>query len=229
MRNPLLVSFLALVLSLVGIFVTLTLGTSSAADGGGDDRPAATPQIDLLGRIDALASENQKLRSRLSSLELKPAPKRAPASGFVSQETFEAFQEEVRAALSAEKPLLAKSEGLEKEVAVVLDTIRRDEAYAQAVRDHEKQEANVDGRIRGWSNWLELDQGQEELLVDILAEQSSRNSEVLRAWEEGADTETIEAMRASARQDHFRSVRAILSPEQAATMGSKFGDEEDDD
>ena len=90
-------------------------------------------------------------------------------------------------------------------------------------------EAGVERRIQGWSSWLTLDQGQEELMVGIMEEQRSRNEEVLRAWEDGVDSETIEAMQASARQDHFRSIRAILSPDQSAMMSGKFGDEEDDD
>lgn len=229
MRSPLLVSFLALTLSVVGIVLVLTQGTPSASDDGEGARQAAAPQVDLLGRLDALAVENRGLRSRLASLELRPAANRAPAAGFVPLGDFEAFQEEVRAALESGGVALAQPERLGEEVAVALDTIRRDEAYARAVGDHEKSEANVTQRIRGWSNWLGLDQGQEELMVGILADQSSRNAEVLRAWEEGADTETIEAMRTSVRRDHFRSIRAILSPEQSTMMSGKFGDEEDDD
>jgi len=227
MRNPLLVSFLALAMSMVGIFVVLTVGLDRAPQE--EERTAAVPEVDLLGRIELLVAENKQLQSRIASLELRPAPKRAPATGFVQQEVFEAFQEEVRAALSKGKPTLAKAEGLEEEVAVALDTIRRDEAYGRALEDHKKMEAGVERRIQGWSSWLALDQGQEELMVGIMEEQRSRNEEVLRAWEDGVDSETIEAMQASARQDHFRSIRAILSPDQSAQMSGKFGDEEDDD
>ena len=227
MRNPLLVSFVALAFSMVGIFVVLTLGTDRAPQE--QERTAAAPEVDLLGRLEFLAAENKQLQSRIASLELRPAPKRAPASGFVKQEAFEAFQEEVRAALLSGKPTLAKAEELGEEVAVALDTIRRDEAYALALEDHEKMESGAERRIQGWSNWLKLDQGQEELMVGIMEEQRSRSGEVLRAWEDGVDSETIEAMQASARQDHFRSIRAILSPDQSDVMSGKFGDEEDDD
>ena len=232
MKSPSIVSLAVLLLVVFSAAMMVMKRPSPGASDADTNHPSpAVPEVDLLAHLEALAEGNQELRDRLSALELIPAaPARTPAAGYVTDEEFQAFREEVLAALDALAPGgAAKPAKLDEQVADALGEIRRQEAYAQAYANHEKSTSSVDGRVQGWSRWLGLDDVQQGQLNDLINERDEREREYLHAWKEGADEAALEEMRSSMHRDHFQSVRQILTPDQAATMSQKFGDGEDDE
>lgn len=222
MNTPAVLSALALAVS--GSVLFVVLGQPPAAEA----RPeAAGPDSDLAGRLEALAAENEDLRARVQGLELVPAPTpREPVVGYVSRDEFEAFRDEVLAALEARGGGKAAPKRIEDEVAVALDAIRRSEGISKATENLDKRSQDVDRRVQGWSRWLDLDESQAEQLSVLMEDRNAREREVLLSAKESGDGAGYEEQLQEIQRDFHRTVRTMLSPEQEATMNQKVGDDD---
>ena len=219
-------SLLALVLAVVGLFAALDSG--GAVDGG-PESPASVPAARddaLLARISALEGENQELRERVVSLEMRPAPapdRRALESDGVTRADLDALRAEVRGWLDDGFVPVA-SEDLEDKVLVALESIRQEEEFEQAVADHEKRSGYREERVEAWVDWLALDAAQTDRLNQLMQERDEAVERALQDWANGVDLGTVEERREAAEGRMISEISRMLTSEQAERMGQKFGD-----
>ena len=222
MKSPAVLSALALAVSGAALLVVL-----GDAPGGEARTDAVGPEVDLSGRLEALAAENEKLRARVQSLELVPAPTpREPVAGYVSRDEFEAFRDEVLAALEGREGGKPTPKGIQEEVAVALDAIRRDESFTKASSDLDKRAGTVDRRVQSWSKWLDLDDGQAEQLAVMMEDRDAREREVLLSAKESGDAGDYQQQLREIELSYHTSVRTLLTPEQEAQINQKGGDDD---
>ncbi len=185
---------------------------------------AASPRTDLelVARVDALVEENRELRERLATIELRPATastKRAPIEGFVSQLEFEAFREEVLAALEDRTlPAGEVDTGLKARIADALTTIRKEET-AEKIRGYqEKRAQRLEDDLVRMEKWLELAPHQVDGMRTVLLTQYQREEEQMRLWEEGQDPELVGERKREDGERFNADLQLVLTPEQLETF-----------
>ncbi|TDJ76782.1 MAG: hypothetical protein E2O39_02725 [Planctomycetota bacterium] len=232
MKAPLIVSFLALVLSAVALAAMLTTALSTEPRAVDPALPsAAASDADILAQLKNLAEENRDLRDRLAILELIPASspsQRVPVTaGFVPKEEFEAFRDEVRLALASSGALdddaLTALPGFKKKVADTLSEIRHEEAVGKVRTRIEARLAKLDETMPRIDEWLELTPQQSSSMRTALLAQYDREAELVRRWEAGEDTEILGELKRSDREAHRNELAGFLTPAQLETYTSRGG------
>lgn len=235
MKAPLLLAILALALSVLGLVGPFLDGAGGKAPAGGTLATGST-YAELDARIAAWVEEVEGIKARLEALEMRPGPgpaQRMPVlDGFVRKEDLADLIRDLErtpdstpdsaAAKAAGKEVL--SEGLQDQVVEALAAIRRDEELERAFASQGKNSGTVEQRVTGWSKWLDLDDGQQAQLSEIIELRDSQEGELLSAWKNGADPAEIEEALGHQRNEFQRSIRTVLRPEQAARFNGKFGD-----
>jgi len=182
------------------------------------------PSVDLQALQEAvsrLQKENQELRMELEMLGAAPA--REPVAGFVPLAEFEAFRDEVLAALpkrgaAAEVVAGSAPDVFEDRVANALIEIRQKEQF-DAVRDyHEKRNARFDEDVENLANWLEMNADQVSEMRRALLLQYDREAEQARRWEAGEDPQVLGELKRTDGEAFDRDLRTFLSDEQAETF-----------
>jgi hypothetical protein len=209
---------------------TYLLGPGSAGSRSATQSTLRTPGagsdaelLALSARVDALVEENEQLRMSLATLESRPTPvSRAPVDGFVTKSEFEAFEKEIRAALSSRDALASEPEELKEQVADLLIDLRKEEAIAK-VRDYqEKRSARLDEDVAKLTEWLELNGYQANEMRTILASQYEREDDVRRLWEDGADDELLGERKRSGREQFHDDLAVTLTPGQLDTFWTRI-------
>ncbi len=231
MKNPLLLSLVALVVGAAALVSTLLTSPSSNLRQETEALPAPDVEESLRLRIEELTAENRALSDRLSALELHPgsAPSsRAPAaSAFVSQGEFDAFREEVRLALAGRSEIVEKiaadPEGFKDHVASTLSEIRKDEAVSKVRAKQETQLERLDETMPKIEQWLQLTPHQSNQMRSALLARYDREAELIRRWEAGEDPEALGELKRSDREAHHTDLSAFLTPAQLETYASRGG------
>lgn len=226
MKNPLMVSILAAVLSAICLGIVLVNTSATEAHGGDPLLPIAAPDVDLLARVEALAEENRELRDRLVMLELRPAPaQRTPAVNvFASKEEFDAFRDEVSdefASLTGNIP--GKPDAFRERVAASLSEIRKGEAVQSARARLEKRTATIERNAPKIAEWLGLTPDQSNFMSAAFLARYEREAEYIRQWEAGASEEIIGELKAIDRETHVAELAVFLTPEQLERFLSRGG------
>ena len=226
MKNPLIVSILAVVLSAVGLGVILVSSLFTESREGFSLLPIAAPGADLQARVEALAEENRELRDRLVMLELHPAPaQRTPAIDvFASKEEFNAFRDEVSdefASLTGN--ISGRPDAFRERVAASLSEIRKSEAVQSARARLEKRTATIDRNAPKIAEWLGLTPAQSNSMSAAFLSRYEREAEYIRQWEAGASEEIIGELKALDRETHVAELAVFLTPEQLETYLSRGG------
>ncbi len=228
MKNPILLSLVALIVSVVALAALLfrvPVGELEAL-------PVALPgagqsQAELLARLDALSEETRRLRNQLALLESSPSPEaRTPVlDGFVSQEEFEAFRDEMRAAFAERSefvvPPSGQSDEFEAQVADTLSKIRLTESVEAARSKLSKLAGEVDATMPKITSWLELTPSQSESMRTALLDLYDREADLVRRWEAGEDPELLGETKRIDRETHRAQVAAFLTPQQLETYTSR--------
>ncbi len=243
MKSAMFVAVIALVMSAITMgVVLLEEEASSTHEGGPAPLIPASTDVEILTRLEALRDVDRMLLERLARLEERPLPALEKTAGDPANtearsgvdERLEVLAKELEA-LRATVESWSRPEGiplppeqLEGQVAEALESIQRDKEYAQALAGFEKRTASLEPRVQSWSNWLRLDEYQRIRLTEIMTERDVQERDFLKAWESGQDRESVDQMRKDSEREFFRSVRSLLSPDQAESFSEKFGDDEQD-
>lgn len=210
-----------------GLVAAVVGGRLGAQDAPEAQTSVATPgerrspeNEELVARLDALATENEMLRARLGELERRPAPASRKPEGFVSQEEFDAFREQMRAALAGPAPLMSEPGALRDEIATALSDIRHEEAV-QKVRDYQERRADrLEEDLVKLEEWLELSPYQAGAMRGILVAQYDREDEQRRLWEEGGADEILAERKRADGEEFYGELAEVLSEEQLNTFWS---------
>lgn len=193
-----------------------------AADLSIPDMPRAGEDSGLLeamGAIDDLLAESMQMHRRIEVLENTPEPiVRDPVDGYVSQQTFEAFQKEVRDTLARQSDARVEPEEFKGQIAGALIEIRRQEAFDKVREYQEKREDRLEEDIEKMADWLELGPHQVEGVRGALLAQYDREQEQRRLWEEGADEEVLGELKRTDGEAFDADLRGILTDEQRETF-----------
>lgn len=234
MKTPLLIAVLALALSLVGLLSPWLLGPG-AGDRAVPSEAQAADASDPLARLEEVSGAIRDLEERIVALEMRPdagpAQRMPVLDGFVRKEDLAALIQELGLEGLGVDPKPSSGEALtpelEGQVVEALASIRRQEQLERAFASRGKDSGTVEQQVAGWSKWLELDDHQQARVAEMIELRNSMEDDVLQAWKNGAEPETIEEALSQHRTDFHRSFRGVLSPEQAARFNSKFGDGSD--
>ena len=230
MKNPLILSIVALVLCAVALATSLV--NLTASETGGRTAPpeeVLVPDSELLARVETLTEENQALRDRLSALELRPLPTpRAPVTDeFLPREEFDAFRDEVADALASGGALARstpKETALFKEqVASTLSEIRLEETQAAIQKKLDGRVAELDRTMQRLGSWLELTPHQSEAVRSELLARYERDADLMRRWKAGDDEQVLGEQKRIDHQTHLDELSQILSPQQLETYSSRSG------
>lgn len=218
MNNSIAAASAALVLSATSIAIVLIDTAPGAGDSGHELAPAA-PDAGLLQRIEALEAENSALRERALALEMEPSVDRAPAVGFTSEEDFEAFREEVRAALqelSSGSVLTAKVESPEfrDKLASTMQEIKVDEASRVAAAKLQSRLDSLDDHMLVLEGELGLTAQQSQSLRSALSDKYSNDAELRRRWRAGEDDQALGQLKRDNYSAHESALSGILSTDQ---------------
>ncbi|MCP3914567.1 MAG: hypothetical protein GY711_03300 [bacterium] len=224
--NTSALSVVAIVLSSVSIAALLWESPPMQDDEVAPVAPAPGADAAVLQRMEALSEENRKLRDRLAMLEVRPAPQRTPVlDGFVSKEEFDAFKDEVRAALSSPDALIGGSPRaatkFKEQVASTLSELRKAETVGKFRNKQESRVAGLDATMTKMDGWLGLTPQQSNSMRSALLAQYDREAELLRRWEAGEDSEVLGEVKASDRTAHRAALAEFLTPEQIQTFSSR--------
>jgi len=216
------------VLVLGGLMVSglaYMLGTADAVPvRAGAEVAPQPPSVDLQALQEAvsrLQKENEELRMELEMLSA--ASRREPVAGFVPLAEFEAFRDEVLAALpknGAVEEVVESStpDAFEEKVASALIEIRQKEQF-DAVRDyHEKRNARLEEDVENLANWLEMNADQVSEMRRALLVQYDREAEQARLWEAGEDPEVLGELKRTDGEAFDRDLRTFLSDGQVETF-----------
>ncbi len=207
--------------AVVTAYLLLGAGSSDsrAAESPMPDAPRAGRDSGLLEAIDDLLAENMQLRRRIEVLENTPEPiVRDPVDGYVSQQTFEAFQKEVRGALAQQSDATVEPEEFKGQIAGALIDIRRQEACDKVRPYQETREARREEDLEKMADWLELSPHQVEGVRGVLLTQYDREQEQRRLWEEGGDEEVLGELKRTDGEAFDADLRGILTDEQRETF-----------
>lgn len=224
MKSTLVLSLLALLLCAAGLVTSLVnlkaAGNPTASEPAEE---ALHPEDDLRLRLKRLEEENGRLSDRLATLERLPvAPARQPVTEeSLPREEFEAFREEIAAALASRGPFGSETpqETLlcKEQIADTLAEIRLEETQ-QAIQK------KIDGRLEGLDEtmpklerWLQLTPQQSEQLRSVLLARYEREAELVRRWKEGEDPDVLGELKTSDLELHRAELARILSPHQLET------------
>jgi len=219
MKTPLIISLLALVLSVVAI-VSMLVGTGvpESREESAVVPVASDPTATLLTELEAL-------RQRVAELEMIPASaqvERAPApDGYVSKEDFFAFREEVLGALDGSS-LVSSIQGPEFKdtLEVTLDEINRDQAIEKTNASYQMRVDGIDERMAQLDAKLDLSRQQSGALREELLTRYERDADMSRRWHEGEDPEVIGELKMTNNQAHQDALSLILTPEQLESYRS---------
>lgn len=223
MKNHLFLSLVALAMGASALALNLLDRTSRApGDAGASGAVAFDSHEAFAARVEELIEENQALRRRLAALELQPVPSsgsRAPVgTGYVPQEEFDAFRDEVRGALAGSDAVAAKlasgPEGFKDQVASTLSEIRKEETVGKLRDWQEKRLEQLDQSMPKIETWLELTSNQSGKMRSALLAQYDREAELTRRWEAGEDNEVIGEAKRSDREMHLIELSRFLTPAQ---------------
>ena len=216
------------VLVLGGLMVSglaYMLGTADAVPvRAGAEVAPQPPSVDLQALQEAvsrLQKENEELRMELEMLGA--ASRREPVAGFVPLAEFEAFRDEVLAALpknGAVEEVVESStpDAFEEKVASALIEIRQKEQF-DAVRDyHEKRNARLEEDVENLANWLEMNADQVSEMRRALLVQYDREAEQARLWEAGENPEVLGELKRTDGEAFDRDLRTFLSDGQVETF-----------
>lgn len=229
MKKQLILPAFAIVLVAVVLALSLQGGGSRGAIEPAVGGLALEPQglVDELmaASVQALKDENARLMERIVALENRPViggdSRIAIVDGFVSEEDFGAFREEVQRALETLGVGTSKAVGAggptAEDVAMVTAVIdenqrRKNAAAARALE--EKRLRGLDNTLAKMDDWLELTPQQSGDMRSALQTQMDRQAELTRRWKAGEDTGALGELKAGDREAHRTDLSAILSPEQ---------------
>ncbi len=220
MKNPLVLALLALVLGGAALVLSL-LNRPPHGFREGAEPVALSPDDSLALRVDELVEENRGLRDRVAALEMVPVPvagARVVAGGeWVAREEFDAFRDEVRAAL-AELGSVAKvgadPAALKDSVASALTEVRREEAVGKVRAKQEARLERLDQTMPKMESWLELTPQQSDRMRSALLAQYEREAELTRRWQAGEDPEVLGELKRGDRETHRAELSGFLSAEQ---------------
>lgn len=223
MKNQLLLPLLALAIGASALALTLIDRNAPAPrDGASSGAVAYDAEGAFAARVEELIVENQALRKRLSALELQPVASsgsRTPVdAGYVAQEEFDAFRDEMLEALAGSKAMAAKlasgPDGFKDQVASTLSEIRKDEAFGKVRAWQEKRLDRLDQTMPKIETWLELTTNQSGKMRSALLAQYDREAELTRRWKAGEDAEVIGEVKRSDREAHITDLSGFLTPAQ---------------
>ncbi len=222
MKGPLIVSVLALVVSVVAFAGSRT----SAPDeprGEAAVVPEAEPDAELVARLDALAEENRRLRDRLAMLERRPAPvQRAPVTdGLASLDDVDALREEVREALASRGEVPVGSPELKTKIVDALTEIRKEEAVEKVRASQEHRTERLEEDVARIEEWLDLTPAQSNDMRTALLAQYDREAEVWRLWSEGVEDEVLGERKRSDGEAFRDDLGRFLTPEQLDTFWNR--------
>lgn len=221
MKNHLFVSLVALALGAGALALNLIDRSSRAPQGAAASGALASDSNEsFYARVEELIEENQALRGRLAALEMQPVPSagsRAPVgTGYVPQEEFDAFRDEVREALAGSDAVVAKlgsgPEGFKDQVASSLSQIRKEETAGKLRDWQEMRLERMDQSMPKIETWLELTSNQSVSMRSALLAQYDREAELTRRWEAGEGTEALGEAKRSDREAHLVDLSGFLSP-----------------
>ena len=224
MKSPLILSLIAVVLGALALASSFMDRPPRGARGEGT--PSVLHSEDsITPRIEALISENQELRDRMSALELPPITTQASrvplANNSVTRKEFDAFREEILAALANQSAIdtgvATKADGLKESVAIALTEVRQAEAVKEARAKNEAQLNRLDQLLPKMEGWLELTPQQSDQMRSALMAQNEREAELIRRWESGEDPTVLGELKRTDRESHRTEVSGFLTPTQLQT------------
>lgn len=215
MKGPLVVSLVALALSVValtGTFPALHRGASSS-DAAALSGPE--PDAQLAERVERLSAENRALRERLTELEMRSVPeRREPASGLATKDELAALREELaelRAELAAApgstltaRPVEASNE-FKQEVARTLGEIRKQERVDRVRSQMDRRLEELDQTMPKINEWLGLTSYQSNEMRSALLKRYEREADLIRRWEAGEDPEVLGLVKEADRSRRARA------------------------
>lgn len=224
MKNPIALSLVALVASLVALGSILVQGATDPAGGAATSEGATvsrdTVAPDLAARVESLAAENAVLRDRIAMLETAPvaAERTVDTSTLVPRDEFDAFRDEVMKALEGETMLAAsaskKPDAFKEQVAQALQEVRHKETAEKWQSGVQKRVDAIDETMPKIERWLELTPDQSSSMRTALLAQYERQQEYIRQWEAGADDEIIGELKTADNEALRTELSGFLSPEQ---------------
>lgn len=186
--------------------------------------PAGPSAADLLTRVQSLQDENQSLRDRLTSLELRPpAAQRVPAQEGVSKAEFEEFKNEVLGRLKAARPDVAEPEQMKAQVADAVREFRKEEKFESVRQAQVKRVDMLEDRLARLSSRLGLDNVQVNQMRVAFTEQFDRDQELIRLWEAGTDPGLLGETKQANALEHRAAFEGILTPTQFDTYRRSGG------
>lgn len=186
--------------------------------------PAGPSAADLLTRVRSLQDENQSLRDRLTSLELRPpAAQRVPVEGGVSKADFEEFKDEVLARLKTTSAGVAEPEQMKAQVADAVREFRKEEQFESVRQAQVKRADTLEDRLARLSSHLGLDNVQVNQMRVAFTEQFDRDQQVIRLWQEGTEPELLGETKQANAIEHRTALEAILTPTQLDTYRRSGG------
>jgi len=233
MKNSTFLPFLALILSAAAL-VAVLLGSppprdtdASAGNGGGPDSA-------LLAQVEELAARNRAMSQRLDQLTLNQPRSESRVTipeGLITQESFDAFRDEVRRALASRDLALEgaagdpESAGLTAQVAETLEKIRRDEKIEKNQGWLQGRSDRLAKRMPDLAQRLGLDVNQQDLMQSALVRAYEVQAEIALAVELGAEKrgEVGEAWQGNIDQ-LMTSLGGFLSPQQLELYQGLSGD-----
>lgn len=201
---------------LMATFLLRPASSDAAAESSPEELASASQQTKGLdARVSQLEEENSALRLRLAELENRPqGMARMPVKGFVSNEEFEEFQDEVLRTLHSNEAVVPQPHVFKEQVASVLGEIRKEETVESIKGYHEKRHNRLDKDLEGLEKRLQLTPFQkDELRMTILAHYE-RESEQLRLWESGLKDEDMGARKRQDGEQFQTDLESVLTPEQ---------------
>lgn len=225
MNNALSASVAALMLSAIAVGIAM-INSPDAPVSAEAARPVSEPpsSVALRAQLGDLIEANARLRARMAMLEAQPSSSRTAADSVTAQE-FDAFREEVRAALEALAgggPLAAsiKDPEFKTQLADTLQEIRQDEAVAAVVKKYQARVDRLDERMLDLESKLGLTSQQSGRLRTAFMAQYERGADLERRWREGEDVAVLGEVKADDYQSHRDDLAGILTPQQLETYGA---------
>ena len=221
MNKPPILSVLALFVGVSALAAALIRSPGRAP--GGEVTRGVDPSSyrEVLARLDQVTEDNRALRDSVAMIENASitAPRTPVGTNHVTRSDFDAFRDEIRAALEAVAvgaPLsaAAKSADFKGEIAGTLREIRGEEARAATEAKHQGRLDRLDKMMPKLEAGLGLTGGQSSDLRAALVTHYDRQAELTRRWQAGEDPEILGEVKRSDRQTHMAELSAILTPEQ---------------
>ena len=238
MKNPLIVSLLALVLSAAALATMLVNQSATEAREGAPLLPIAAPEADLVARVESLGEENRELRDQVAMLEnelldriatlegREDSSARVPVGGYVPVAEFEALRDEMRTALAGGGALPADSPAFKEQVADTIVDLKREQAIKDSQKNLENRSGRLSEQLPDFAEKLGLTHLQESEMQKALGAHYAKEAQYGVLYAEGMPRVEIGEQKQDDLQALSDALGGILSPAQLQAYLSLQGREE---